>query len=79
LAQAFASPALAKRADKPKFTDPDRLTNAAQEMSRLVAGFRKTEGARRMGRAMPTDPAASRSKSFEVFISGVSRLVAEME
>lgn len=79
LAEAFESPALAKRAAKPKFADPDRLTNAAQEMDRLVAGFRKIEGARRMGRVMPTDPTGSRSKSFQVFLGGLSRLAAGME
>lgn len=79
LAQAFEAPALAKRAAKPKFADPDRLTNAAQEVGRLVAGFRKIEGARRMGRVMPTDPAVSRSRSFQVFHRGLSRLVTEME
>lgn len=79
LAVAFGSPALARRAAKPKFADPDRMTNAAQEIGRLVAGFRKIDGARRMGQAMPTDPAASRSKSFQVFCSGVSRLASEME
>jgi len=79
LAVAFRSPALAKRVTKPKFANPDRLTNAAQEMGRLIAGFRKIEGARRMGRAMPTDAAANRSRSFQVFLQGLSRLAAEME
>ena len=79
LAEAFESPALVKRASKPKFTDPDRLTNAHQEMGRLVAGFRKIEGARRMGRTMPTDPAASRSRSFHSFHRGLSRLAAGMK
>jgi hypothetical protein len=79
LAEAFGTPALARRASKPKYLDPDRLTNAAQEMAQLVSGFRKTEGARRMGRAMPTEPAASRSRSFQVFCNGLSRLVAGME
>jgi hypothetical protein len=79
LAEAFESPALARRAAKPKFADPDRLTNAAQEMERLVTGFRKIEGARRMGRTMPTDPAVSRSRSFQVFHGGLSRLFDEME
>jgi hypothetical protein len=77
LAQAFGSPALGRRAAKPKFADPDRMTNAAQEMGRLVPGFRKIEGARRMGRAMPTDPAANRSRSFKVFCEGLARLAQE--
>ncbi len=79
LAKAFESPALAKRVNKPKFANPDRLTNAAQEMERLVTGFRKIEGARRMGQTMPTDPASSRSRSFQVFHGGLSRLCAGME
>jgi hypothetical protein len=79
LAQAFESPTLARRVAKPKFADPDQLTNAAQELERLVLGFRKIECARRMGRAMPTDPAASRSKSFQAFCNGMSRLAAGME
>lgn len=79
LAEAFESPTLAKRAAKPKYADPDRLTNAADEMRRLVMRFRKIDCARRMGRAMPTDPAANRSKSFQVFCSGLSHLAAEME
>ncbi|HOX03681.1 MAG TPA: DUF4276 family protein [Candidatus Paceibacterota bacterium] len=79
LAEAFQFPALVKRAAKPKFADPDRLTNAAQELGRLVPDFRKIEGARRMGRSMPTSSAANRSKSFRVFCSGLSRLSAETE
>lgn len=79
LAAAFESPALVKRASQHKFADPDRLTNAAQEMGRLVTGFRKIDGARRMGRAMPTDSTISRSKSFQVFCNGLSRLVSGME
>ncbi len=79
LADAFESPTLARRAAKPKFADPDRLTNASQEMRRLIASFRKIDGARRMGRTMPTDSSANRSRSFQVFHSGLVRLSAEME
>jgi len=77
LAQAFGDSALAKRAAKTKFANPDRLTNAAQEMESLVPGFRKIDGARRMGRVMPTDPRASRSRSFQVFYEGLARLARE--
>jgi hypothetical protein len=79
LAEAFESPALAKRAAKSKYADPDRLTNAADEIKRLVSGFKKIDCSRRMGRAMPTDPTANGSRSFQVFFSGVTRLVEKME
>lgn len=77
LAVAFGYPALGRRISKPKFADPDCLTNAAQEIRWLVSSYRKIDCARRMGRAMPTNPAASRSRSFQVFCEGLARLVAE--
>jgi len=74
LAAAYAEPAIFDIARKAKFRNPDALGSPSRELSLLVPEFRKIDGARRMGKVMPTDATANRSHSFRVFVEGVCRI-----
>lgn len=76
LADAFADPGLNRIGRKAKYADPDRLTNASQEIYRLIPEFQKTSGARRIGKVMPVDEAQNNSRSFTVFVRGVAALLS---
>ena len=70
---AFQSPALHHHQSKSKFTNPDRLNNAAQELKTLVPEYEKTIGATAIAAHM--DRKNNRSRSFQVFLSGLDRLL----
>jgi len=74
LAAAFDKPALIRLKHKAKFANPDSLSNAAEEIVKIVPEFRKTDGARRMGRKMPIVPDENKSRSFQVFVEGLLKL-----
>lgn len=58
-----------------KFRDPDRLNNASEELKRLTSGaYQKIAGSREIARFLMTD-GANRSRSFNVLIEGVTRLM----
>jgi hypothetical protein len=73
LAQAYAMPGILKKKSKAKYSNPDAIGNAAQELNRLIPEFRKVDGARRMGGILPTNTADNRSRSFQVFVEGLRR------
>lgn len=75
LAQAYAMPGILKKKSKAKYSKPDEIGDAAQELSRLIPEFRKMDGARRMGKIMPTATGGNRSRSFQVFVEGLSRYI----
>lgn len=59
-----------------KFRDPDHLNNAADELKRLTDGvYQKISGSRNVARFLKTD-GSNRSRSFNVLLEGVRRLVA---
>jgi hypothetical protein len=72
IANAFGRDRVAKRLRQAKFRDPDRLSNAAQEMRRVIPGYQKIGGARTIAHHMDFDN--NRSNSFRVFLEGVRRL-----
>lgn len=77
LAEAFSDrslPALGKTA---KFRDPDAVQFPARELRALVPEFQKISGARLLGGRLR--PEANRSRSFQVFLSGVRRLAGAPE
>jgi hypothetical protein len=78
LAEAYARPAISEVGRKAKFRNPDVLGSPSRELGRLIPEFRKLDGARRMGKAMPISPVANQSRSFQVFVAGVCR-VAQAE
>ncbi|MBF0109222.1 MAG: DUF4276 family protein [Magnetococcales bacterium] len=56
-----------------KFRDPDGLDNPVQELTRMAPTYQKISGARAMGRIMNRENNTSRS--FNVFIEGIDRLI----
>ncbi|MDZ4166042.1 MAG: DUF4276 family protein [Smithellaceae bacterium] len=75
LADVYARPKLAELGRKTKYRNPDRLGSPSSELVKLVPEFRKLEGARRMGAAMPLLESANNSTSFRVFVDGVRRVI----
>jgi hypothetical protein len=56
-----------------KFRDPDKLANAAKELAQLTGTNAKVSRAESIAQEM--NLSANRSKSFQVFVSGLQRLV----
>lgn len=73
-AEEFSVASAAKAIGKAKFRNPDVLGSPYAELSAFVPGYRKREGARRMG--FKLDPGRNASASFRVFCDGVGRLTA---
>jgi len=74
VAEEYGRPDLKALDQKRAFRDPDKLGSPSQKLVELVPGFRKIDGARRMGQALPVRRDGSRSRSFQVFVEGVQRL-----
>lgn len=75
VATVFEDPGLTKLTAKNKYRSPDTMHKPSDELSRLVPGYGKVAGARRMGPAIRLD--GGRSHSFQVFVAGVRRLAEE--
>jgi len=75
LAAVYARPKLTGLNLKSKYRNPDRLSNPSSEVIKLIPEFRKIEGARRMGMAMPLEKSDNYSRSFQVFIEGIQRML----
>ena len=77
LADAFEIEKLREIGRKARFRDPDAVQQPSQALRRLVPGFRKVNGARTM--ASYLSRARNRSRSFQVLLSGLDRVYAEIE
>ena len=66
---------LSKKKNKTIYKNPDVISNAKQELRRLVPQYQPISGAERISKFL--DINRNRSKSFQVFISGVRRLCLE--
>ncbi|GFO73737.1 hypothetical protein BPLS_P4406 [Bathymodiolus platifrons methanotrophic gill symbiont] len=66
---------LAEKQNIAKFRDPDKLSNASQELKRIAPNYQKISGSRDISKHL--DITNNRSKSFNALISGVKRLVDE--
>jgi hypothetical protein len=67
---------LAANQGKRKFREPDLLANAAQELAKLTGQrYQKVGGSRAIDPYL--DPNNTRSRSFEVFVAGLKRLVSD--
>jgi hypothetical protein len=75
LAEAYSRPKLALLGRKAKFRNPDFLGSPSLELTKLVPEFKKMDGAHRMGAVMPLAESENRSKSFQVFVQGIHRLI----
>jgi hypothetical protein len=67
---------VAKLQESRKFRDPDSLVNPAKELNSLIPRYGKVKGAGSIGPRLSLD--TNRSKSFQVFVQGVRRIVGEM-
>jgi hypothetical protein len=76
LADVYHQSQLTGLGSKAKYRNPDRIGTPSSELMKLVPEFRKLEGARRMGAAMPLQKSVNNSQSFRVFVDGVRRISA---
>jgi hypothetical protein len=59
-----------------RFLNPDAFNNAKEELKKIVPPYQQIGGARAMAPHM--DIERNRSRSFQIFLSGLRRLVNEM-
>ena len=64
---------LAEQQQNRKYKEPDKLSNASEELEKLVKGYRKVSGAKKIAAYMTIDQ--NYSHSFNCFINGVSGLI----
>ena len=75
LAAAFGDDGLRTLDAKARYRDPDAVVRPSVELRTLVPGFQKVSGARRMADHLTREH--NRSRSFQVLIAGLDRVVAE--
>jgi hypothetical protein len=73
MAAAFGENELRNIRDKPRYRFPDNVTKPSQHVDRLVGEYGKVAGARLMAQHLTRE--GNRSPSFEVFVSGIERLL----
>ena len=66
---------IAQLQDKEKFRNPDRLGSPSHELKRMAPAYQKVSGSRSIGPHL--DLTRNRSRSFQVFVQGVQRLIAQ--
>lgn len=69
--KAFPGCRVARHQNNAKFRRPDRLSNAAEELSRLVPEYQKVSGSRGIGPCLSIE--GNCSHSFGVFISAIKK------
>ena len=74
LATAFSDERLRRIGNRALYRNPDTRTKPSDDIKRLVRGFQKIDGARRMAHHMTRE--SNRSHSFAVFLKGVEMLCA---
>jgi len=77
VAAALNTPSIARLQRKAKYRNPDSLTNAAQELKKIVPGYQKLRGARMIAGHIETR--RNYSSSFQVFIEGVLRIIGKVD
>ena len=76
LSEAFVDPKLNTPALRKRFSDPDAWEKPSVELKRLIPSFQKVSAARSMSASLR--PKENQSKSFQVFVDGVTRVAREM-
>jgi len=76
LSEVYDSAALRAESTKKRIGDPDAWQKPSLEVERMAPAFQKIQGARLMGETL--HPCENSSKSFQVFVSGLSRIATEM-
>jgi hypothetical protein len=76
--EGLALDGLARQQEKRKFRNPDRLANAAEELTRLTRQhYQKVDGSRRIGSRLRLD-GRNTSHSFNVLAEGIKRIGREV-
>jgi uncharacterized protein YktA (UPF0223 family) len=73
--KAFKKPVAKKQNDK-KYKNPDRLNSAKQELRRLIPDYQPISGSKAIAQYLDLDN--NSSKSFQVFLEGLSRIVKQI-
>ena len=76
LAEAFENERLRGIGRKARFRVPDAVQQPSEALRRLVPGFRKVSGAKAIAGLLTRE--RNSSKSFQVLLSGLDRLCAEL-
>lgn len=76
VAAAFGDPSVAEVGRKARYRDPDAVVQPSVALLELVPSFQKVSGARAMASRLAAGKNASRS--FDAFVAGVRRVMAEM-
>ena len=74
---AFDQPGLAGKQKSKKFRDPDTLANAQEELKKLVKGYQKMAGARKISPHLSLD--TNTSVSFQHLLSGLQAYLDRIE
>lgn len=77
MAEAFNNERLRGIGRRARFRDPDSLQQPSEALRRLVPGFRKVSGAKAIAGLLTRE--RNSSKSFQVLLSGLDRLYAELD
>ncbi len=75
VAAAIGPDSIVRQQRKKRFRDPDGLANPYQVLKQLAPEYQKVSGSRAIGPHLSIEN--NRSTSFNVFISGIQRLIAD--
>ncbi len=68
---------LSKLQNKKKYRNPDNIGSPKQELRKLVNNYQPINGSRTIAKHLNLD--SNNSKSFQVFIQGLKKVIAELE
>ncbi|EIJ41160.1 hypothetical protein BegalDRAFT_0238 [Beggiatoa alba B18LD] len=71
---------LSKKQDNRKYRNPDKLANAAEELTKLTDGlYQKVSGSRAIGAYLSIEPNTNQSTSFNIFLSGLQKIITILD
>lgn len=76
LAEGYSNLGIVRMLQRPKYRNPDTIPQPSAKLMSFIPEFQKVSGARRMGGLLNREQ--NRSPSFQVFISGVEKIKAQM-
>ncbi len=71
---AFEQPKLKSLSAKAAYRNPDIIGKSVSELRKYIPAYQKRDGARRIGPHL--DMGRNRSRSFQVFVQGIQRVIA---
>jgi hypothetical protein len=73
--KAFGLNGLERLQAKQKFREPDRLESPSRELQKIAPTYQKLRGSRLVGQHLGVTSENNRSRSFQVFLTGLERLL----